>query len=608
MEYKKISVGEIDFKSIIEENDCFVDKTLLIRDILELGSQKVVLFTRPRRFGKSLNCDMVKTFLELEVDECGQPLPDEKKENRSLFQDLKIANEPKAMSELGLYPVINLSFGGVKEETWAQCYSQIQDILAKLYKKYRFLLESSILLDSEKNIFQEILNKKATLIDTKLSLKNLSEYLTDFYKTQVVILIDEYDAILTYAYTSEHPYYIDDALPFMQNFLTKALKDNPNLRLGYVTGIFRTAQASIFSLLNNLRVFTVTDNEFSEYFGFTEAEVKEIAESCGAVDKMPEIKTWYNGYKFGKTEIYNTWSIIEYFSRSLKPKPYWINTSDNLLVYELIRDAQLQNNTNIINLMAGKPIQSFIDESIDYNTLRSDDRSLWTFLLSAGYLKPVEDYVESGDEKLYTLIPPNKEIELGLKNLFTKHINALFSIQNLIECIDYLVNGEVVNFQNRINEIISQVVSFRNWYEFFYHGLIIGMVLILADRFTIQPEKESGGGYPDLILTPIGIKDSNGLIMEIKKITEPEESKNLFGDKNQLNKLVYSNFKKDFTQIISQKYQTVLMKENTVNNIFKYTLVFVNKECHALLQVNDASTLKSGDGSSITLEDLAKFK
>jgi hypothetical protein len=333
----------------------------------------------------------------------------------------------------------------------------------------------------------------------------------------------------------------------------------------------------------------------------------EIAESCGAIDKMPEIKAWYNGYKFGKTEIYNTWSIIEYFSRSLKPMLYWIKTSDNLLVYELIRDAQLQNNTNIINLMAGKPIQSFIDDSIDYNAIRSDDRSLWTFLLSAGYLKPVEDYVESGDEKLYTLIPPNKEIELWLKNLFTKHINALFSTQNLIECIDYLINGEVVNFQNRINEIISNVISFRNWYEFFYHGLIIGMVLLFADRFTIKPEKESGGGYPDLILTPIGIKDSNGLIIEIKKIKEPKKSKNPFNYEDELNKLVYSSFKEAFDQIIGQKYQTVLMEEKTVKNIFKYTLVFVNKECHALLQVNEEKQLKSGDGSSITFEELNKF-
>jgi hypothetical protein len=605
MEYKKFATGDIDFRAIIEHNECYVDKTLLIRDILELGSRKVVLFTRPRRFGKSLNCNMVKTFLDLEVDKNGQELAEEKKVNKILFKNLKIAKEPQVMAEFGAYPVIKLSFGGIKKSDWSGAYARLKLLISSLYSSFSFILKSDCLIEHEKIIFQDIINNTATPEMYEISLRVLSDALSKFYDKKIVILIDEYDAILSYAY--QHKYY-DDALPFIQSFLTSALKDNDNLRLGYLTGIFRTAQASIFSLLNNLRVFTVTDEEFSEYFGFTEAEVKEIAESCGAIDKIPEIKAWYNGYKFGKTEIYNTWSIIEYFSRRLKPKPYWIYTSDNLLVYELIRDAQLQSNTNIINLMAGKPIHSFIDDSIDYNALRSDDRSLWTFLLSAGYLKPVEDYVESGDEKLYTLIPPNKEIELGLKNLFTKHINALFSTKNLIECIDYLVNGEVVNFQNKINEIISKVISFRNWYEFFYHGLIIGMVLIFADRFTIQPEKESGYGYPDLILTPIGIKESNGLIIEIKKINEPEESKNLFGDKSQLNQLVYSCFKNAFTQIISQKYQTLLMEEKNIKNIFKYVLVFVNKECHALLQVNDESTLKSGDGSSLTLEELAKIK
>jgi hypothetical protein len=368
---------------------------------------------------------MVKTFLELEVDEHGQPLPEDKKENRSLFKNLNIAKEPRAMAELGAYPVIDLSLGGIKAETWAVCYRRIQDRMATLYDKYDFLLEKKYLKKEKRKFFERISDKTASLDDTMLSLRKLSDYLSSYYKKKVVILIDEYDTILTSAYSSKRPYYSGDALPFMQAFLTEALKDNLNLRLGYVTGIFRTAQASIFSLLNNLDVYTVLDKNFSHYFGFTKAEVDDLAIRYGAANKLDEIKKWYNGYNFGMIEIYNPWSILRYFSRNFEPKAYWMGTSDNSLVYDMMLNAHFYDSKNMINFFENGAINTKLYEAINYTDLAKSSVAIWTFLLSAGYLTPSG---EPDEFKIYKLVPPNLEIKDCISELFVSKLTDTLGV------------------------------------------------------------------------------------------------------------------------------------------------------------------------------------
>jgi hypothetical protein len=393
----------------------------------------------------------------------------------------------------------------------------------------------------------------------------------------------------------------------MQSFMTEALKDNLNLRLGYVTGIFRTAQASIFSLLNNLHVFTVTSKKFSQYFGFTDSEIRELAETYDIKDKIDEIRAWYNGYKFGNTEIYNPWSILEYFSNDFEPEPFWINTADNSLIYELIRNAELYDNKNIINFLTGKPVRSSIAESIIYDNLKIDDKSLWTFLLSAGYLKPVEDYDKSNKNKIYSLIPPNKEVKDDINSLFSDKIHNLKGANELINSLQFLTSGDVINFQKTINKSISSMLSVRDYHEYFYHALVTAMVWFLKDRFDIKSQTESGDGYPDLVLIPKNVNDSNGLIIEIKRISDPYNSKNILDHEEELKKEVCTYFKAAFAQIINQKYQTILLEKKSVKKILKYALVFCKKECFALLQVDDEQILKNGDGSKISLVNLDKF-
>jgi hypothetical protein len=343
------------------------------------------------------------------------------------------------------------------------------------------------------------------------------------------------------------------------------------------------------------------DEDFSQYFGFIKDEVEELATRYGGLNKIDEIKLWYNGYKYGNIEIYNPWSILNYLGRKFKPEPYWINTGENSLVFELLRDAKLTTNKNIINFIAGKPVKSGLNESINFKNLKNDNRSLWTFLLSSGYLKPVGNYQKSDPKKIYTLIPPNKEVKISLENLFSNEIARMDGVDDLIKCINALIRGDVNDFQKNCNECIYSILSGRDWYEFFYHGLIIGMVIIMKDRFDIRSQKESGDGYPDLLLVPKSKKDHSGLVIEFKRV------RNLSKVKATQKKQIYSSFKEAFDQIINLNYQDALMKEKKVTDILKYVLVFSKKECHALLQVNEEKLLKSGDGSSITLKELNKF-
>jgi hypothetical protein len=382
----------------------------------------------------------------------------------------------------------------------------------------------------------------------------------------------------------------------MQAFLTRALKDNLNLRLGYVTGIFRTAQASIFSLLNNLRVFTVLDNEFSEYFGFTESEVKKLADIYGASDKIEEISAWYNGYKFGESKIYNPWSILEYFSRSFKPKAYWIGTSDNSLVYELMMDTQFSDQNNLINFMEYGTVTTEVYEAIDYMQLAKSSVAIWTFLLSAGYLTPAGDPDEND---IYKLIPPNLEIKKSIIKLFTSKLNDAFgNFANVQKLIEGMIGGQVKIFQDIINEHMITILSNYDSEEKFYHGFILGTLWLKNKLFKLKSQPDSGSGFPDLVIYPRSKAFGTGIIIEFKKAGDLSTEKEMAG------KQIQSKIREAFEQIEKKDYETDLKCDPNVIKILKYSIVFAHKRCDILLQIDNETTLTLGSGKSIKLEEL----
>jgi hypothetical protein len=600
MKKQAFATGGNDFKPIIEHHECYVDKTLLIRDILELGSQKVVLFTRPRRFGKSLNCDMVKTFLELEVDKNGVELDEDKKENRDLFKNLKIGKDKKsirARAELGKYPVISLSFNGIKTNDWDGTYRLLRGLIAEIYTQFAFLLDSDKIDGDEKSVFRALKAKKAQPEDEWKSLLKLSNYLGKYYGKKVVILIDEYDAILTYAY--QYKYYVN-ALGFIQKFLTFALKDNKYLRLGYLTGIFPAAQASIFSLLNNLDTYTVNDKPFSQYFGFTKNEVKELATRYGALDKIGEIRKWYSGYKYGNSEIYNPWSILKYFSRDFEPEPYWIDTADNSLVYSMMLDALGIDQENIVSFMDHGQITTEIQKSINFNQLENSSTAIWTFLLSAGYLTIVGG---PDGNKRYKLAPPNLEIKDCVTSMFTSKLNDTFCGSNNVELlINSIINGKTKYFQNIIIGGMKAIPSNYDSVEQLYLGLIIGIMLIKKEIFKLEPQPDSGSGRPGFILYPRTRSDGIGIIFDFKKV------KNIVKNEKEANKQIFEHFKLAFDQINGKDYKTDLKEDPNITKILKYIIVFSHKKCSILLQVNNENTLNLGDGNTITVSELDKYK
>jgi hypothetical protein len=375
-------------------------------------------------------------------------------------------------------------------------------------------------------------------------------------------LIDEYDTILTSAYSSTRPYYTSDALPFMQAFLTGALKDNLNLRLGYVTGIFRTAQASIFSLLNNLDVYTVLDKKFSQYFGFTTGEVEELARSYGATNKLDEIKKWYNGYKFGKNEIYNPWSILRYFSRDFEPKAYWIGTSDNSLVYDMMLNAQYYDSANMINFFQNGAINTNLYEAINYLDLADSSTAIWTFLLSAGYLTPSG---EPNKFKIYKLVPPNLEIKDCISELFVNKLNDTFGSFNTVQkLIEAMIGGQAEIFQDLINKRLIKILANYDTEEKFYHSLMLGLLWLKEGLFKLKSQPDSGIGYPDLVIYPRTKRLDVGIIFELKKVSD------LSAKKENAVKQIQSKIRETFDQIEKKGYEKDLKKHPNVNKILKY--------------------------------------
>lgn len=497
---RKIGIGVSDFKDIIEQEYFYVDKTKFIEEISENGAI-VQLITRPRRFGKTLNMSMLRYFYDISGKDA----------NRKLFKNLYIENSA-TIEEQGKYPVIFISFKDIKALTIEEMYSQVRTLISEIYDNYKFLREN--LDERDRVIFDKIWteDKSGNYFN---SLKQLAKYLKEYYNQDVILLIDEYDTPMVSAY--ENGYY-DEIKSFFTGLFGSALKENPALKKAVLTGIMRISKENIFSGLNNIRVNTILESDFSQYFGLTEKEVENSLVEYGLEARLDEVQKWYNGYIFGGVRVYNPFSITNFLDRK-KIMPYWVNTSSNSLINKVLKEANSSIFEELSRLFQRKTISKTIDIYSNFNELNSPEQ-IWYLLTNSGYLTPVEEI----DFGKYSIRIPNEEVHYFFERDFISHF--LGSIDNFDKTLEYLLSGDLEDFSYELESIMESNVSCFDFTskskESHYHVFILGMLLGLRRKYYIHSNREGGRGRYDLVVEPMD-KSKNGLVIEFKVARSKEE-------------------------------------------------------------------------------------
>ena len=533
---KRLAIGIDNFRKIIKEDCYYVDKTKFIADVLQDASN-VKLFTRPRRFGKTLNMSMLKYFFDVRESE----------ENRELFNGLDI-EKSKYIDEQGKYPTILISLKSIKYETWEESLEQLKSLISNLYNEFEYIRES--LNESEIELFNDIWFKKENG-EYANSLKNLTSFLYKYYKKEVILLIDEYDIPLITA----HKYgYYDEIINFYKIFLGEALKTNQYLKMGVLTGIIRVIRTGIFSDLNNLKVYSILEKKYSEFFGFTEEEVKKALQYFNIEEELTNVKYWYDGYKFGNSELYNPWSIINFLDgRELKN--YWVGTSENFLIKNILENSTSRTNEILEKLFNEEEVEEAITGTSDLSILM-DSKEVWELLLFSGYLTVKEKI----DEDIYSLKLPNMEI----KKLFKKEfINVHFGISLFRKTMEALKSLKFNDFEKYFQEIMLKSTS--NWdtsKEAFYHGLSLGMLSYLDNDYYVTSNFEAGFGRYDVVLEPKN-KNNRAFILEFK-VTD---------DENKLEKLSEEAIKQ-----IEEKRYDINLKSRGIKEITFVGVAFYRKK------------------------------
>ena len=545
MRKKAVPVGIEDFKELIQEGYYYIDKTLLIDEML-MNRSKVILFTRPRRFGKTLNMSMLRYFFDVK----------DKEENKKLFENLKVFDS-EYMSEQGKYPVIFISLKDLKADTWEECLESIKDIMYKIFNEYNFLREKLNVV--EKRQFDKIWEITGNERNFKTSLLDLSNYLNKYYGEKVIILIDEYDAPIINAFDKG---YYNEAINFFQTFYSSALKTNNSLKYGVLTGITRIIKEGIFSGLNNLKVDTILNKKYSEYFGLLESEVIEMLDYFGMKYKIEEVKEWYNGYLFGESEVYNPWSIVNYIDNG-EIKAYWANVSGNTLLENMLDHAGESVYDDLKRFTDGESIEKYISDGTTIKSLLSNDDEIWQLLLYSGYLTKAKNQEKESDSNIYNLKIPNKEIRKYFGNMF---LNRFFGTEvktNIL--IKALENGDIKKFEKTLGEIMINMLSHFDLdkeMEKIYQVFMIGLVGFLMGKYEIISNDESGYGRYDLAMIPIKSNEKAYLMeFKISKTKKGMEEK----------------AEKALKQIDEKKYDTKL-KARGIKNILKIGVAFYGKE------------------------------
>ncbi|MGL5150800.1 MAG: AAA family ATPase, partial [Clostridium sp.] len=441
---KRIALGTSDFKKIIDENRYFIDKTLIIKEFLE-DSSDIILIPRPRRFGKTLNLSIIRYFLEIS------------KEDRAyLFNGLKIQEEAEIMKKQGKYPLIYFTSKDEKHRNFNDFIESMSNRISSLYKNFYYVYDSLKFID-DKNYFNNIINRKATIKDLEISLFRLSEFLNMYHSTKVIMLIDEYDTPIHEGHFNS---YYTEIITFMRNFLSSALKDNINLEKAMITGILRVAKESIFSGLNNLEVYSILSHRYSNKFGFTEDESISLLKYYNMVENLSEFKKWYNGYTFSNTTIYNPWSILSYINKPDRGfMPYWVNTSENGIIKSILAQGNEEIKLGLETLYNGGYVETEINEDVVMSEISNGKANLWSFLLLSGYLKPIEK-VRHEDTFIYKLSIPNTEIRYMYRNIIQKWFDEGCVSSDFTNMVKALTLGEIQLFEEYFSDYIVKSFSY----------------------------------------------------------------------------------------------------------------------------------------------------
>lgn len=546
---KLMPVGVDDFKKL-REKYYFVDKTKFIQELID-GHSDVTFITRPRRFGKTLTMSMLYYFF---VNENAA-------ENRKLFDDCAIAEAGETyMAEQGTRPVVFFSLKDAKMDSWELCLDKVRQIVEPLYDQFSRLLDSDKLSKYQKRLYSEILDGHAMQSTLENSLLLLSQCLEAHYGKKPVLLIDEYDAPIQSAW--ENGYY-DKAIGFFRNFLSAALKTNPALDFAVLTGVLRISKESIFSALNNLAVSSVIDGAYADVFGFTPAEVSKMAKDLGASDKVDEIHEWYDGYNFSGHEIYNPWSVISYFQNGCKAKPYWVNTSGNGILADMLEQTDEVQEKNLYKLLQMEPVSTRIKETVIYSGIHEDSAALYTLLLTTGYLKIVPGIF--GDDMEYcTVTIPNREVRTVYASEILEKLQHSGKSIDSTSFLENLLAGKGEEFSKELSRYLETMASYYDTsnHEGFYHGFMLGILAMLVSRYHVRSNRESGYGRFDLAIFPKN-KGRAGVLMEFKVAkTEAELQKEAEAALQQIAEMDY----------------LAEFREQGVENVWKYGIAFCGKK------------------------------
>lgn len=542
---KSLPIGVSDFK-LATTGYYYVDKTLMIRDFLD-KKPMVSLFTRPRRFGKTLNMDMLRVFFEKTNEDTSVYFKD-----KQIWQCGDYYTKHQ-----GQYPVIFLTFKDVKSMTWEETFQKIRRLISLEFIRHNELETSSVLTAYEKEQYHLLAGDSGDEVDCQMGLQLLSLLLHKHYGRECIIIIDEYDTPIQQGHTCN---FYPEIVNFMRNFFSGGLKDNPHLAFGFLTGILRVAKESIFSGMNNLKTYSILDDGYSSYFGFTEKEVKDMLRYYGKDDKYNELSEWYDGYRFGNTEIFNPWSVINYISDNCFPKAFWQSTGSNEIIGEIIQTATPEITKDLYKLLCGEKIAAYIDTSVIYPEVQNNPYSVYSFLLVAGYLKVANIYPQSDGNFMCDVAIPNKEITF----VYEKEVLNRTNQNSLAISISQAIfSKDTQKLQALLEDfMVKSISSIDGANEGFYHGMMLGLCAILGNRYKIRSNRESGLGRFDIQLMPL-TKGMPGFIFEFKHTKDEHTVLSALADSA-------------LQQIEAKKYDTEL-RDNGVNSIIRIGIAFRGK-------------------------------
>ncbi|MCD7958828.1 MAG: ATP-binding protein [Ruminococcus sp.] len=550
--FKPIPIGVEDFKEIIDKGSYYVDKTAMIQELLD-SNAKVNLFTRPRRFGKTLNLSMLQRFFEKTNED-----------NTYLFNGLNISQtSEKYMQHQGQYPVISLSLKSMKQPNYDLSFYTFRYMISGEFERHNEILHSNTMASKKKKMFEEICNNTADDSVFINAVRFLSDCLYAVYQKKIIILIDEYDVPLE---ASHFRGFYDEMVDLIRSIFESALKTNPYLEFGVLTGCLRVSKESIFTGLNNLNVYTVLNNDFSHYFGFMQQEVKKIADDFGMQDKLSKMKQWYDGYLFGQMEIYNPWSILKYVqsarsNETCPSQPYWSNTSSNDIIHKLVVNGNEETHNQIEALVSGESLTKPIYEDIIYRNININTDYIWSFLLFTEYLKPISMHLE-GDLIYAEIVIPNREVGTVYRRMIMQWFDEKVQSTSRDNLFTAMISGDADKFETLLGDWLDETISYYDSKENYYHGFLSGL-LVGFKGYDVMSNRESGDGRPDLLV----LERKRHKLAVILEIKVAERFRDLDAKCDEA-----------LQQIEENRYEAEL-KYDCFQKILKYGVAFCDKAC-----------------------------